>query len=59
MMKRTLLLVTILLVLTTVLTAQDSFKNLAGSAEEMDSMRVPDAKTLGVSSKAAMLPIRF
>ena len=58
-MKKTLLLVTILLVLTTVLTAQNSFKNLAGSAREMDSMRVPDAKTLGVSSKAAMLPIRF
>ncbi len=58
-MKKTLLLVTILLVLTTVLTAQNSFKNLNGSADEMDSMRVPEAATLGVSSKAAMLPIRF
>ena len=58
-MKKTLLLVTILLSLTTVLTAQNSFKNLAGSAEEMNSMRLPDVKTLGVKSKAAMLPIRF
>ncbi len=58
-MKKTLLLVTILLVLTTVLTAQSSFKNLAGSANEMDSMRVPDSSTLGIKSKAAMLPIRF
>jgi hypothetical protein len=59
MMKKTLLLVTILLVLTTVLTAQNSFKNLNGSADEMDSMRVPDSRTLGVKSKAAMLPIIF
>lgn len=58
-MKKTLLLVTILLILTTVLTAQNSFKNLAGSAEEMNSMRLPNVKTLGVRSKAAMLPIRF
>src|SRR5687768_2944752 len=58
-MKKTLLLVTVLLVLTLPLAAQNSFKNLNGSAVEMDSMRVPDAKTLGVSSKAAMLPIRF
>ena len=58
-MKKTLLLLTILLILTTVLTAQNSFKNLAGSAEEMNSMRLPDVKTLGVKSKAAMLPIRF
>jgi len=58
-MKKTFLLVTVLLFLTTALTAQNSFKNLAGSAEEMNSMRLPDAKTLGVKSKAAMLPIRF
>lgn len=58
-MKKTLLLVTILLVLTLPLAAQDSFKNLNGSADEMDSMRVPDSRTLGVKSKAAMLPIIF
>ena len=49
----------ILLILTTVLTAQDSFKNLAGSAAEMNAMRLPDVKSLGVKSKAAMLPVRF
>jgi hypothetical protein len=37
----------------------ESFKNLAGTADEMPRMRLPAAATLGVSSKAAMLPIRF
>lgn len=36
-----------------------SFKNLAGAAEEMSRMHLPEAATLGVRSKAAMLPIRF
>ncbi len=58
-MKRTLLLVSILLTFAVGLFAQNSFKNLAGSGSEMDSMRLPDARTLGVNSKAAMLPVRF
>lgn len=37
----------------------ESFKNLAGTADEMPRMRLPEAATLGVRSKAAMLPIRF
>lgn len=37
----------------------ESFKNLAGTPDEMSRMRLPAAATLGVSSKAAMLPIRF
>ena len=35
------------------------FKNLGGSAEEMDAMRLPQAETLGVKSRSAMLPIVF
>ena len=38
--------------------AQD-FKNLAGSAEEMDAMRLPSAESLGTRSKSAMLPVKF
>lgn len=37
----------------------DAFKNLAGTAAEMSRMRLPEAATLGLRSKAAMLPIRF
>ena len=37
----------------------DSFKNLAGSKEEMDAMRLPNVETTGVRSKSAMLPVRF
>ncbi len=58
-MKRTLLPVTVLLTFAIGLFAQNSFKNLASSGSEMDSMRLPDARTLGVNSKAAMLPVRF
>jgi hypothetical protein len=36
-----------------------SFKNLAGTPDEMPMMRLPAAATLGVRSKAAMLPIRL
>lgn len=38
--------------------AQD-FKNLAGSAEEISSMRLPSAETLGTRSKSAMIPVKF
>lgn len=37
----------------------DSFKNLAGSREEMDAMRLPMPETTGINSKSAMLPVRF
>ncbi|HEX8635608.1 MAG TPA: hypothetical protein VF703_15785 [Pyrinomonadaceae bacterium] len=37
----------------------ESFKNLAGTPDEMARMHLPEAATLGVRSKAAMLPIRF
>jgi hypothetical protein len=37
----------------------ESFKNLAGGPDEMPLMRLPAAATLGVRSKAAMLPIRL
>lgn len=37
----------------------ESFKNLAGTPDEMSRMRLPEAATLGARSKAAMLPIRF
>ncbi|MEZ5427270.1 MAG: hypothetical protein R2747_13455 [Pyrinomonadaceae bacterium] len=61
MIRKPLLLVSLILVLSLTAMAQntDVFKNLAGPADEMDSMRLPDARTLGVRSKAAMLPIRF
>ncbi|CAN5857426.1 hypothetical protein BH20ACI4_BH20ACI4_32450 [soil metagenome] len=39
-------------------TAQD-FKNLAGSAEEMDAMGLPAPESLGTRSKSAMVPIKF
>jgi hypothetical protein len=39
--------------------AEASFKNLAGTADEMSRMRLPEAATLGIRSKAAMLPLRF
>lgn len=38
---------------------EESFKNLAGTADEMSRMRLPEAATLGIRSKAAMLPIRL
>jgi hypothetical protein len=37
----------------------ESFKNLAGTPDEMARMHLPEAATIGVRSKAAMLPIRF
>lgn len=37
----------------------EAFKNLAGEPDEMPLMRLPAAATLGVRSKAAMLPIRL
>lgn len=37
----------------------EPFKNLAGAPDEMLHMRLPAAETLGLRSKAAMLPIRF
>jgi len=60
-MKKTLLLVVLMLVLPLLAIGvqPDSFKNLAGTAEEMDAMRLPAAETLGTRSGAAMLPIRF
>jgi hypothetical protein len=60
-MKKTLLLVVLMLVLPhlAIGVQPDSFKNLAGTAEEMDAMRLPAAETLGTRSGAAMLPIRF
>lgn len=36
-----------------------SFKNLAGAPDEMPRMRLPAAATLGLRSKAAMLPVRL
>jgi len=39
--------------------AEESFKHLAGTADEMPQMRLPEAATLGIRSKAAMLPIRL
>ncbi len=50
-------------VLTNVVTAQkinltrSDFKNLAGAAEEIPSMRLPNPSDLGVKSKTAMLPV--
>lgn len=41
------------------LNPNESFKNLAGAAEEMSRMRLPNAAAVGVRSKSAMLPIRF
>ena len=58
MMRKTLWLVMCLLVLMLAANAQD-FKNLAGSAEEMDAMRLPQAESLGTRSKSAMLPVKF
>ena len=57
-MRKTLLLVVCLSVLILAANAQD-FKNLAGSAEEMDAMRLPSAESLGTRSKSAMLPVKF
>jgi hypothetical protein len=37
----------------------EAFKSLAGGPDEMPLMRLPAAATLGVRSKAAMLPIRL
>ncbi len=38
---------------------EESFKNLSGAADEMSRMRLPEAATLGIRSKTAMLPIRL
>ncbi len=37
----------------------ESFKNLAGTPDEMAQMHLPEAAAVGVRSKSAMLPIRF
>jgi hypothetical protein len=60
-MKKTLLLVVLMLILPLLASAapQESFKNLAGTAEEMDLMRLPAVETLGTRSGSAMIPIRF
>ncbi len=57
-MRKTLLIVVCLSVLALAANAQD-FKNLAGSAEEMDAMRLPQAESLGTRSKSAMIPVKF
>ena len=58
MMRKTLWLVVCLSAVVLAANAQD-FKNLAGSAEEMDAMRLPSAESLGTRSKSAMLPVKF
>ncbi|MEO6590078.1 MAG: hypothetical protein ABIP06_12320, partial [Pyrinomonadaceae bacterium] len=57
-MRKTLLLVVCLAVSVLAANAQD-FKNLAGSAEEMNAMRLPNAESLGTRSKSAMIPVKF
>ena len=57
-MRKTLFLVVCLSVLIWTANAQE-FKNLAGSAEEMNAMRLPSPATLGTRSKSAMLPVKF
>lgn len=57
-MRKTLLLALCLSFAALTASAQD-FKNLAGSADEISSMRLPSAETLGTSSKSAMLPVKF
>ena len=61
MIRKPLLLVSLIWALSLAAIAQQpyNFKNLAGTAGEMNEMRLPDVQTLGVKSKAAMLPIRF
>ena len=60
-MKKTLLLVVLMLALPLlgVGAESDLFKNLAGTAEEMNSMRMPSADAVGTRSGSAMIPIRF
>jgi hypothetical protein len=60
-MKKTLLLIVLTLAASfAALGVQpDSFKNLAGPAEEMDALRLPAAETLGTRSGSAMIPVRF
>lgn len=57
-MRKSLLLVLCLSLIALTASAQD-FKNLAGSADEMTSMRLPSAESLGTRSKSAMLPVKF
>jgi hypothetical protein len=61
MMKKTLLLVVLTLVLPLFALGiqPESFKNLAGAAEEMDSMRLPSVESVGTRSNSAMIPVRF
>jgi hypothetical protein len=61
MIRKPLLLVSLILATSLAVIAQqpNNFKNLAGTAAEMNEMRLPDVRTSGVRSKAAMLPIRF
>ena len=60
-MKKSLLLIIFVLALPLLAIAieSDSFKNLAGTKEEMDAMRLPNVETVGLRSKSAMLPVRF
>jgi hypothetical protein len=60
-MKKTLWLVvlTLVLPLLAVGASEEVFKNLAGTAQEMDAMRLPSAETVGTRSGSAMLPIKF
>jgi hypothetical protein len=57
-MRKTLLLLLCLLILSQAGAAQ-IYKNLAGSAEEFNRMRLPAAETLGTRSKSAMIPVKF
>ena len=57
-MRKTLLVILSLSILILTANAQD-FKNLAGSAEEIDAMRLPSADSLGTRSKSAMIPVKF
>ena len=58
-MKKTLLTVVWCLSALIFTANAQEFKNLGGSAEEMDAMRLPQAETLGVKSRSAMLPVVF
>jgi len=60
-MKKSFLLMIFVLAmpLLAIAVESDSFKNLAGTREEMDAMRLPSVETVGIRSKSAMIPVRF
>src|SRR3712207_5665616 len=60
-MKKTLLLVVLTAALPLLAAASqpEFFKHLAGTAAEMEAMRLPLPETVGTKSGAAMLPLRF